>query len=132
MLAEFGDRHFRVGAVRGAQGGHLAADGRHSGNDFRFDAVAHQAGVVLLGRGLDNRHDLVLVWLAADDGGAVRLDDADLFRGDFLHGVGEFPDGHGGEHFEEAHLRLAQLVHFHVHDGDEVLDLVPCVDEIVV
>ena len=174
MLAEFGDRYFRVSAVRSAQGGHLAANGRHSGNDFRFDAVAHQAGVVLLGRGLDNRHDLVLVWLAADDGGAVRLDDADLFRGDFLHGVaepchvvhvdraddgrvrvehvggvpsaahadfhdgdvdrrvGEFPDGHGGEHFEEAHLRLAQLAHFHVHDGDKVLDLVPGVDEIVV
>ena len=33
---------------------------------------------------------------------------------------------------EEAHLRLAQLVHFHVHDGDKVLDLVPGVDEIVV
>ena len=65
-------------------------------------------------------------------GGVPQASHADLDDG-HVHGrVGELPDGHGGEHFEEAHLRLAQLVHFHVHDGDEVLDLVPCVDEIVV
>ena len=57
---------------------------------------------------------------------------ADFHDGDVDRRVGELPDGHGGEHFEEAHLRLAQLVHFHVHDGDKVLDLVPGVDEIVV
>ncbi len=174
MLAELGDRHFGVCAVRGAQGGHLAAYRGHTGDDFGFDAVAHQVGVVLLGRGLDDRHDLFLVGLATDDGGASGLDDAGLLGGDLFDGVaqpchvvhidrpddrgvgvehvggvpaaahadlhdghvdrsvGEFPDGHGGEHFEEAHLRLAELVHLHIDDGDQILDLVPGVDEIVI
>lgn len=55
---------------------------------------------------------------------------ADLDDG-HVHGrVGELPDGHGGEHLEEAHLRLALLLHLGVHQGHEILGLVPDVDEI--
>ena len=65
-------------------------------------------------------------------GGVPQAAHADLDNGHVHGSVGEFPDGHGGEHFEEAHLRLALFLHFGVHQGHEVLGLVPYVDEIVI
>ena len=65
-------------------------------------------------------------------GGVPSAAHADFHDGDVDRRVGEFPDGHGGEHFEEAHLRLALLLHLGVHQGHEILGLVPDVDEIVI
>ena len=65
-------------------------------------------------------------------GGVPQAAHAHLDDGHIHGSVGEFPDGHGGEHFEEAHLRLALFLHFGVHQGHEVLGLVPYVDEIVI
>ena len=174
MFAEFGDRHFRVCAIRRTQGHNLTADCRNAGHDFRFDAVPHQIGMVLLRRFFNDRHDGLFMRLTPDDRSAARLDNADLFGSDLFHGiakpchmvhidrsnngrigikhvggvpaaahanfndghidrsVGELPDGHGGEHFEEAHFRLVEFFHLHVDHGYKVLDLIPGINEIVV
>ena len=174
MFAEFGDRHFRVRAIRRTQGRNLTADCRNAGHNFRFDAIPHQIGMVLPRRFLDNRHDSLFMRLTPDDRGAARLDNADFFGCDLFHGiakpchmvhvdrsdngrigiehvggvpaaahtdfndghidrsVGELPDGHGGEHFEEAHFWLVEFFHLHVDHGYKVFDLIPGINEIVV
>ena len=65
-------------------------------------------------------------------GGVPAAAHADLHDGHIDRSVGEFPDGHGGKYFEEAHFRLPELLHLHVDDGDQIAYLIPCVDEVVV
>ena len=55
----------------------------------------------------------------------------DLDDGHVHRGVGERPDRHRREHFEEAHARAAVLDAVGVHQCDEILDLVIDVDEII-
>ena len=56
----------------------------------------------------------------------------DLHDGHIDRSVGELPDGHGGEHFEEAHFWLVEFFHLHVDHGYKVFDLIPGINEIVV
>ena len=106
------------GAVRLDDAGLLGGD--------LFDGVAQPLHVVHVHRADDGRIRVEHV------GGVPQASHADLDDG-HVHGrVGELPDGHGGEHLEEAHLRLALLLHLGVHQGHEILGLVPDVDEIVI
>ena len=174
MFAELGDGHVGVSAERRGEGDDLPADRRHAARHFHFTTVAHQRGVGTFGGRLDDRHHGFSVWLGADDGGAVGLDDARFLLGDLLDGVaqpfhmvhidrpdnggigiehiggvprsahadldhghihrrvGELPNRHRGEHLEETHARLARFPHLGIHQGDQILDLIPRVDEIVV
>ena len=53
-------------------------------------------------------------------------------HGDIDRSIGELPDGHSRQHFEEAHFRLALLRHRRVDKLHEIPDLFPGVDEIVI
>ena len=57
---------------------------------------------------------------------------ADLDDGNVDRRVGELPDGHRRQHLEEAHRGAAGLGHLRVDDGDQILDLIPHVHEIVI
>ena len=57
---------------------------------------------------------------------------ADFENRDINRGVGELPDRHRGEHLEEAHRRLVLLLHLAVHQRNQILDLVPRINEIII
>ena len=76
----------------------------------------------------------------SDDGG-VRVEHvrcvpaaahADFDNRDVDRCIRELPDGHRGEHLEEAHARCAFCVHLRVDERDKVFHLIPQFHKIVV
>ena len=91
-----------------------------------LDRIAQPLHVVHIHRSDDGRVGVQHV------GGVPGTPHAHLHDGHVHRRVGKLPDRHGGQHLEEAHPRLAGLFHLHVHQIDQILDLIPGVHEVVV